>query len=75
MMSLGWLEKRRVSYRDMQAGTTAAGGREEQRYDNRFFVRQSHCLARKNIREIPSFLLAGVSALPMGQPSEEVGQP
>lgn len=35
------------------------------------FVRQSHCLARENIREIPSFLLAGVSALPVGQPSEE----
>lgn len=71
MMSLGQLEKRRVSYRDMQAGTTAADGREK----HMFFVRQSHCLARENIREIPSFLLAGVSALPVGQPSEEVGQP
>lgn len=37
-----------------------------------FFVRQSHCLARENIREIFSFLPAGVSALPAGQPSEVV---
>lgn len=52
--------------RVMQTGTTAADSREEQRYGNTFFLRQTHCLARENVREIPSFLLAGVSVLPCG---------